>query len=158
MDRKIVPGADEVFVLGTGEKKEKCGETDRKTKAGATKVRRGTGNARTHFSASWTSSGPSREEGLSTSAPPVLRIAWSGWAACFGLSWLHCLDELQHTAWPQVLEALLLASVLLSAGAGDGECWSQGIAPRLLSCGGRTVQEVQPDGQLWCAHISRCLN
>jgi len=37
-----VPGADEVFVLGTGEKKEKCGETDRKTKAGASKVRRGT--------------------------------------------------------------------------------------------------------------------
>ena len=44
-----MPGADEVFVLGTGEKKEKCGETDRKTKAGATKVRRGTGNARTYF-------------------------------------------------------------------------------------------------------------
>lgn len=47
-----MPGADEVFVLGTGEKKEKCGETDRKTEAGATKVRRGTGNARTYFSAS----------------------------------------------------------------------------------------------------------
>lgn len=106
-------------------------------------MRRGTENACTHFRAPWTSSGPSREKGLSMSAPTLPRIVWSGWAAWFRLCWLHCLGEQQHSAWPWAPEALLSTSMVLSTGAGDGECWNQGIAPRLLSCGSRAVQGVQ---------------